>query len=57
VERVDAYRHFAVQCVALAHTMNSPRDRTLMLEMALVWSRLAEFAAKQAKHKTPIESE
>jgi hypothetical protein len=46
VDRVDAYRHFAAQCVALAHHTQSPHDRTLLLEMAMVWSRLAEYAAK-----------
>src|SRR6516165_11290754 len=48
VERCDAYRHFAVQCVELARHMETPNDRTVLLEMALLWSRLAEIAAKAA---------
>jgi hypothetical protein len=46
LDRVDAYRHFAAQCVELAHNAQSPRDRTLLIEIALLWSRLAEFAFK-----------
>jgi len=48
VDRCDAYRHCAGKCVELARTMNSARDRLIMLEMALVWSRLAEYAARTA---------
>jgi hypothetical protein len=35
----------------LAHTMNSPQDRLILLQMALVWSRLAERAAKNVPLK------
>jgi hypothetical protein len=35
--------------------MESARDRLIMLEMALVWSRLAEFAAKTAARKQYAE--
>ena len=45
MERCDAYRHFAAQCVELARNMESPYDRSVLLEMALLWSRLAEHAA------------
>jgi hypothetical protein len=48
VDRCDAYRHCAAKCVQLARTMDSPRNRSIMLEMALVWSRLAEYAANTA---------
>jgi hypothetical protein len=30
----------------MARRMDSPRDRLIMLDMALVWRRLAEYAAK-----------
>jgi hypothetical protein len=55
VDRCDAYRHCAAQCVELARTMGSPRDRAVMLDMALVWSRLAEYAAKTAARKDCTE--
>jgi len=57
VDRCDAYRHFAAQGVELARTMDSPRDRAVMLEMALVWSRLAEYAAKTIARKERAELE
>jgi len=35
--------------------MDSPRNRSIMLEMARVWSRLAEYAAKTAARKECTE--
>jgi hypothetical protein len=55
VDRCDAYGHFAVKCVQLARTMDSPRNRSTMLQMALVWLRLAEYAAKTAARKECTE--
>ena len=55
VDRCDAYRHFAAECVQLARTMDSSRDRSIMLQMALVWVRLAEYAAKTAARKDCTE--
>ncbi len=46
--RCDAYGHFAGKCIELARTMDSPRNRSMMLQMALGWLRLAEYAAKTA---------
>jgi len=37
--------------------MDSPRDRLIMVEMALVWRRLAEYAAKTAARKERAELE
>jgi hypothetical protein len=55
VDSCDAYRHFAAKCVELARRMDSARDRLIMLEMALLWSRLAEYAAKTAPRKESAE--
>ena len=55
MDRCDAYRHRAAKCVELTRRMDSARDRLIMLEMALVWSRLAEFAAKTAARKQSAE--
>jgi hypothetical protein len=57
MERCDAYRHFAAKCTELARTMDSPHDRSILLRMALVWSRLAEYTAKHVVASEPIESE
>ena len=48
MDRCDAYGHFAAKCVELARRMESSRDRSVMLQMALAWLRLAEYAAKTA---------
>ena len=37
--------------------MDSSRDRLVLLEMALVWSRLAEYAAETAARKDCAELE
>jgi hypothetical protein len=51
VDTCDAYGHFAVECIELARTMESRRNRSIMLQMAPVWLRLAEYAAKSAARK------
>ena len=55
MDRFDAYRHFASKCVEQARRVDSIRDRSIMFEMALVWSRLAEYAAKTAARKERTE--
>jgi hypothetical protein len=55
VDSCDAYGHFAVKCVELARTMDSPRNRSIMLQMALIWLRLAECAAKTGARKECAE--
>jgi hypothetical protein len=57
VDRCDAYRHCAAKCAELARTMDSARDRSVMLQMGLVWSRLAEYAAKTAARNECAELE
>ena len=57
MDRCDAYRHFAAKCVELARRMDAARDRLIMLEMARLWSRLAEYAAKTAARKEYAELE
>ena len=57
MDRCDAYRHFTAKCVELARRIDSPRDRSIMLEMARVWSHLAEYAAKTAARKECAELE
>ena len=57
VDSCDAYRHHAAKCVELARTMDSALDRSVLLEMASVWSRLAEYAAKTVTHKERAELE
>lgn len=48
MDRCDAYRHFAAQCLELSRSMEASQDRAVLLQMALIWSRLAECAAQAA---------
>ena len=45
LERCDEYRHFAEACIELARHHETPQERAVLLQMALIWSRLAERAA------------
>jgi len=49
VDRVDEYRRFAEACVEMARHQESPHNRAVLLQMAYIWSRLAEQAAAFAK--------
>jgi hypothetical protein len=57
MDRCEAYHRFAAQCIELSRTMDSPHDCSILLQMALVWSRLAEYRAKHVGLNEPIESE
>jgi hypothetical protein len=48
MDRSEVYRQFAAQCLDMARGMDSQYDRTVLLEMALLWSRLAEHATQSA---------
>src|SRR5262249_8915405 len=52
----ERYRRLARECLAVAKTMPEGKDRTMVLEMAAVWHRLAnEYAGPQccclSRHK------
>jgi hypothetical protein len=49
LERCDEYRRFAEACIELARHQETPQERAVLLQMALIWSRLAERAAAFAK--------
>ena len=57
MDRCDAYHRFAAHCIELASTMDSPHDRSILMQMALVWSRLAEYRAKHTGSNEPTVSE
>ena len=46
MDRCDAYRRFAADCIELTQHDEFTQDRSILLLMALVWSRLAEHGAK-----------
>ena len=46
--RAAKYRRYAADCLRLAETFRSSVDRTLLIEMAAMWLRLAERAEAEA---------
>jgi hypothetical protein len=42
----DTYRRYAVECVGMSQRGKNPSDKALLLKMATMWLRLAEFAEK-----------
>jgi hypothetical protein len=40
--RAEQYRWFAARCLEIAHTTGDAQTRAAMLQMAQVWSRLAD---------------
>jgi len=51
----EVYRQFAAQCLEMARTMDSDQDRTILVEMALLWSRLAEYAMQSAARTVDVD--
>ena len=49
VDQCDEYRRFAEACIEMARRQQSPHERAILLQMAYIWSRLAEQAAAVAK--------
>jgi len=49
VDRCDEYRRFAEACIEMARQQQGPHERAILLQMAYIWSRLAEQAAAFAK--------
>jgi hypothetical protein len=43
---VDIYRRHAAECVNLSQRRESVSDKALLLQMATMWLRLAEFVEK-----------
>jgi hypothetical protein len=43
---VATYRRYAAECVSMSRQRENINEKTLFLEMASLWLRLAEFAEK-----------
>jgi hypothetical protein len=56
VDKSKAYRQFAAQCLEMARAMDSQHDRAVLLDMALLWSRLAELAMQSTALKEDVDS-
>jgi hypothetical protein len=58
--RSAEYRRFAVRCLEIARAMRDERTRAVMLQMAQVWSRLADEADTSLRgraHETDSDSD
>jgi hypothetical protein len=40
--RSEQYRGFAARCLEIARTLENPQTKAVMVQMAQVWSRLAD---------------
>lgn len=40
----DRYKHYAAECVRVAQQIQDSADKTMLLDMAEMWRRLAEIA-------------
>jgi len=47
MHRVAEYRHYAAECLRVAHQSNDPNDKSLLLEMAQRWRELADRVERQ----------
>ena len=53
VSSVNRYRQYAADCVRQAQDEGTPEDKTIMLNVALAWLRLAQqsqLSQNQASH-------
>ena len=41
----DQYRRYAAECIRVAQQIQNPTDKSMLLQMAEMWIRLAEKAA------------
>jgi hypothetical protein len=42
-ESAKAYENKAIECIAVAETIESPKEKAAMLQLASWWRRLAKF--------------
>jgi hypothetical protein len=48
--RADEYRWFAARCLQVAQSTSNRQTKATMLQMAQVWSRLADEIKTAARH-------
>jgi len=57
----ERYRQYALDCLGLANKTNDLSTKTLLVDMAQAWVKLAEQAAKNAEggavYETPTSSQ
>ena len=48
-ESAKAYENKAIECIAVAETIESPKEKAAMLQLASWWRRLAKFTRGAVK--------
>ena len=56
---VSRYRQYAADCVRQEQSEDTPADKTIMLNVALAWLRLAQQRETAAEHvpERPVETQ
>jgi hypothetical protein len=50
----DTYRRYAAECMSMSQRRENVSDKALLLQMATMWLRLAEFAERnEAADESP----
>lgn len=49
----DTYRQYAAECVSLSQRRDGASEKALLIEMAMMWLRLAELAEKNERSDEP----
>jgi putative IMPACT (imprinted ancient) family translation regulator len=55
MESAKAYENKAIECVAVAETIENPKQKAAMLQVASWWRRLAKF--RRGAVKPPSDSQ
>jgi hypothetical protein len=56
-ENVAAYRLHAAHCTEIAQRISDPRARATLIEMSIVWLRLAKLAEMNRETEPSVETE
>lgn len=51
VASVDRYKHYAAECVRVAQQIQDSADKTMLLDMAEMWQRMAKIAENMERAK------
>jgi hypothetical protein len=49
----DTYRRYAAECLSMSQRQNNAADNAALVQMAMMWQRLAELADKNAGTEEP----
>jgi hypothetical protein len=56
MDKSDEHRSFPSACLELAHVLNSVQERAILLQMAVIWSRLAERVVEKESNESSFSA-